>query len=188
MSYCFNYCKFVKINIVKSGSIMPSTFFPHWSLFLLLLLFTKQTPTYFPQHLPYAQYEGVLPTSFHFIALSLQPQKKKWPIQGPTGSWHFQPGENWHHSILCSTGNFNISFPCGSNPKPLDDIRDMSILSSEAGQYWFTTGLSKWHPTPVFLPGEFHGKRTWQAVVHGVKKSQTRLSDFHFTCYQFTSS
>ena len=87
-----------------------------------------------------------------------------------------------------STGDFNFSFPCGSNPKPLNDITDMSILSSEAGQYWFTTGLSKWHPTPIFLPGEFHGQRTWQAAVHGVKKSRTRLSDFHFTCYQFTSS
>ena len=28
-------------------------------------------------------------------------------------------------------------------------------------------------PTPVFWPGEFH-------AVHGVTKSQTRLSDFHF--------
>ena len=25
--------------------------------------------------------------------------------------------------------------------------------------------------TPVFLPGEFHGQRTWQATVHGVVKS-----------------
>ena len=31
----------------------------------------------------------------------------------------------------------------------------------------------KWQPTPVFLPGEFHGKRTWQAIVHGVTKSWT---------------
>ena len=31
--------------------------------------------------------------------------------------------------------------------------------------------------TPVFWPGEFHGS------VHGVSKSQTRLSDFTFTFY-----
>ena len=31
----------------------------------------------------------------------------------------------------------------------------------------------KWQPSPVLLPGEFHG----QATVHGVAKSQTRLSD-----------
>ena len=40
------------------------------------------------------------------------------------------------------------------------------------------------YPTPVFLPGEFHGRRNlvddspWGCkVIHGVKKSQTRLSD-----------
>jgi len=30
-------------------------------------------------------------------------------------------------------------------------------------------------PTPVFWPGEFHNY-----IVHGVTKSWTRLSDFHF--------
>ena len=33
-------------------------------------------------------------------------------------------------------------------------------------------------PTPVFWPGEFHGH-----IVHGVTKSQTWLSDFHFTYF-----
>ena len=28
-------------------------------------------------------------------------------------------------------------------------------------------------PTPVFLPGEFHGQRNLQAIVHGVAKSWT---------------
>ena len=32
-------------------------------------------------------------------------------------------------------------------------------------------------PTPVFWPEEFHGLYS-----HGVTKSQTRLSDFHFQC------
>ena len=32
----------------------------------------------------------------------------------------------------------------------------------------------------VFLPGESHGLRAWWAVVHGVAKSWTRLSDFTF--------
>ena len=31
-------------------------------------------------------------------------------------------------------------------------------------------------PTPVFWPGEFHDR-----TVHGVTKSRTRLSDFHFS-------
>ena len=30
-------------------------------------------------------------------------------------------------------------------------------------------------PTPVFLPGESHGQRSWWATVHSVSKSQTRL-------------
>ena len=34
--------------------------------------------------------------------------------------------------------------------------------------------------TPVFLPGEFHGRGAWKATVHGVAKSQTWLSKQHF--------
>ena len=30
--------------------------------------------------------------------------------------------------------------------------------------------------TPVFLPGESHGRGAWWATVHGVTKSQTQLS------------
>ena len=30
-------------------------------------------------------------------------------------------------------------------------------------------------PTLVFLPGEFHGREAWQATVHRVAKSWTRL-------------
>ena len=32
-------------------------------------------------------------------------------------------------------------------------------------------------PTPVFLPGEFHGQRSWRATIHEVTKSQTQPSD-----------
>ena len=35
----------------------------------------------------------------------------------------------------------------------------------------------KWQPTPVFLPGKFHGWDACRAAVHGVTKSQTQLSD-----------
>ena len=41
-------------------------------------------------------------------------------------------------------------------------------------------GEEKGLPTPVFWPGEFKDRGAWQATVHGVTKSQTRLSDFHF--------
>ena len=39
----------------------------------------------------------------------------------------------------------------------------------------------QWHPTPVLLPGKSMGGGAWWAAVHGVAKSQTRLSDFDFT-------
>ena len=36
----------------------------------------------------------------------------------------------------------------------------------------------EWQPTPVFLPGEFHGLREdRQATVHGIAQRQTRLSN-----------
>ena len=35
-----------------------------------------------------------------------------------------------------------------------------------------------WQPTPVFLPGKSMDGGAWWATVHGVAKSQTRLSDF----------
>ena len=50
------------------------------------------------------------------------------------------------------------------------------ITLSQDLLYW-----RQWHPTPVLLPGKSHGWRAWWAVVHGVTKSLTRLSDFTFT-------
>ena len=35
----------------------------------------------------------------------------------------------------------------------------------------------KWQPTPAFLPGTFHGRGAWWAIVQGVAKSQTQLSN-----------
>ena len=37
------------------------------------------------------------------------------------------------------------------------------------------SGRRKWQPTPVFLPGESQGQRTWWAAVYGVAQSQTQL-------------
>ena len=49
----------------------------------------------------------------------------------------------------------------------------------EAGDTGLIPGLERylgdrtWQPDPVTLPGEFHGRETWWATVHGVVKSQT---------------
>ena len=39
----------------------------------------------------------------------------------------------------------------------------------------------KWQPIPVFLPGEFHGRRSLVGYSPWVAKSWTQLSDFTFT-------
>ena len=39
----------------------------------------------------------------------------------------------------------------------------------------------QWHPAPVLLPGNPMDGGAWRAAVHGVAKSQSRLSDFTFT-------
>ena len=41
-------------------------------------------------------------------------------------------------------------------------------------------------PTPVFWPGEFHG--LYSQSVHGVTKSQTRLSDLHVLSAKYLTS
>ena len=41
----------------------------------------------------------------------------------------------------------------------------------------------RWHPTQVLLPGKSMDGGAWSAAVHGVTKSQTRLSGFTFTFY-----
>ena len=49
------------------------------------------------------------------------------------------------------------------------------------GEWYELKRRRQWHLTPVLLPGKSHGQRAWWAVVHGVPKSQTGLSDFTFT-------
>ena len=46
---------------------------------------------------------------------------------------------------------------------------------------WKIPWRRKWQPTPVLLPGRFHGWRSLAGSVHAVAKSQTQLCDFTFT-------
>ena len=41
---------------------------------------------------------------------------------------------------------------------------------------WEDPWRREWQPTPVFLPGNSMDRGCWWAIVHGVAKSQTRLS------------
>ena len=46
----------------------------------------------------------------------------------------------------------------------------------------------KWQPTPVFLPGESHERKSLVGYSPWVAKSRTRLSDFTFTHFTFQGS
>ena len=68
---------------------------------------------------------------------------------------------------------------------PLSVVSFATIFSHSEGCLFTLPTVSfqrrQWHPTPVLLPGKSMDGGAWQAVVHGVAKSQTRLSDFTFT-------
>ena len=55
-------------------------------------------------------------------------------------------------------------------------VRDAEYL----GVSCIEVGRRQWQYTPVLLPGKSHGRRSLEAAVHGVAKSQARLSDFTF--------
>ena len=60
---------------------------------------------------------------------------------------------------LQSTGSLRVRHNCATS------------LSLFTFMHW----SRKWQPTPVFLPGESQGQRSWWAAVYGVAQSQTRL-------------
>ena len=57
-------------------------------------------------------------------------------------------------------------FPGGSDSKELTCYAGDPGSISGLGR----SGERAWLPTPVFLPGEYHGKRSLRATVHGVTK------------------
>ena len=57
-------------------------------------------------------------------------------------------------------------------------VKDMETRVQSLG-WEDSPGEGKWQPTPVFLPGESHGRRSLMgATVHGVEKGPTQLSNF----------
>ena len=70
---------------------------------------------------------------------------------------------------------------CGSlvaqRLKHLPAMREIWVWSLRRKIPW----RRKWQPTPVFLPGESHGRRRLVGYSPRVTKSRTQLSDFTFT-------
>ena len=65
--------------------------------------------------------------------------------------------------------------PPGDLPDP--GIEPWSLMSTAfAGRFW----RRKWQPSPVFCLENPMDRGAWRATVHGITKSRTRLSDFHF--------
>ena len=77
-----------------------------------------------------------------------------------------------------------LPFPSPGN-LPYPEIKLVSPVSPAlAGR--FSTNVPprrgrRWHPTPVLLLENPMDGGAWWAAVHGVEKSQTRLSDFTYT-------
>ena len=45
-----------------------------------------------------------------------------------------------------------------------------------------SSGGGKWQPTPIFCWDNPMDRGAWQGAVHGVAKSQTRLSTYSIVC------
>ena len=82
------------------------------------------------------------------------------------------PPHSWLLSVYMLTTLYicNVGFPGGSDGK-----------ESPTGRPGFDPWVGKtpwkkeWQPTPVFLPGEFHGQRSLASYSPGVEKSQTQV-------------
>ena len=84
-----------------------------------------------------------------------------------------------HSALLCiylsshnHWSNINISLIFNKNVLSFS----LKSLSMEDIIYNFIYNINEWLPTPVFLPGEFHGQRSLAGYSHwGLTKSQTWL-------------
>ena len=65
-----------------------------------------------------------------------------------------------------------LDFPCGSAGK--ESVCNAGDLGSTP-RLGRSPGEGEWLPTPVFLPGEFHGQEP--GGLHGVEKSSTWLNN-----------
>ena len=70
-----------------------------------------------------------------------------------------------------------LGFPGGSVVKNLPaSAGDRRVVGSIPGSGRFPQ-RKKWPPAPVFFPAKSMDRGAWWAMVHGVAKSQTHLSD-----------
>ena len=81
--------------------------------------------------------------------------------------------------IICYIYRYHGAFLVAQMVKNLSAVQETGFNPWVGKIPW----RSEWPPSPVFLPGEFHGQKAWWATVHGVIKSLTGLSDFSLHCF-----
>ena len=74
----------------------------------------------------------------------------------------------------------HVRYQCNGASQVTQSVKN---LPANAGDVGLIPGSGRspwkrrWRPILVFSPGEFHGRRSLAATVHGVAKSWTQLSD-----------
>ena len=58
--------------------------------------------------------------------------------------------------VIKSTGAFHVALVVKNSPANAGDAGDVGLIPGLGRFPW----RRQWQPTPVFLPGEFHGQRS----------------------------
>ena len=77
-------------------------------------------------------------------------------------------GDGTHSSALA------WQIPWVEEPGGLQSMRSLRVRHDRATSlslFTFMHWRRKWHPTPVFLPGESQGRGAWWAATYGVAES-----------------
>ena len=84
--------------------------------------------------------------------------------------------------LMLITDSFEKTLMLGRTSLVAQTVKHLSTMRETWVQSlgWEDPLERKRQSTPVLLPGKSHGQRSLEGTVHGVTKSQTRLSDFTF--------
>ena len=84
--------------------------------------------------------------------------------------------------LMLITDSFEKTLMLGRTSLVAQTVKHLSTMRETWVQSlgWEDPLERKQQSTPVLLPGKSHGQRSLEGTVHGVTKSQTRLSDFTF--------
>ena len=82
--------------------------------------------------------------------------------------------------LFVTLGASRVALVVRNSPANAGNVRDLGLIPGVEKIPW----RRKWHPTPVFSPGESCGPR---ATVHGVTKSWTSLKQLSMRALRYTS-